>query len=616
MRLVRRLVLLSLFFWGSSAIGRPGIDELAATYDFLVSYRSPHGGALYKQASGPLKDLILPFSFYDTGQYWGEYVCALPEVKCAVTDYYDASDYAVKPVKGDGASSQTERVNVHNGTNIYDAATWQIGVMLGATVNKFGSSLGVDPYELVTNQNTVLSNIRSVPNMTLGSRAVTVGRLYGYNGHSVADSKAAYAFRMTAATWLAEDPLLRDTRHASLVTVTALPVNNPAYEAGKVAWSDWKPITGDNAWAFLIGPLQASYIQYVVRQGRKYVPFEEQSVQNALAVLPTFAAMQSPSGAVYYAPSGTFQNDAERPVSPHYVSVENNFSLYAGLRILQDTLRAQLAEQSNLKAEDRKRIDGFLMLIGGMMAGSASRDGGGTRGLLAFFKETAWRDGEFLQGGLANDPGAKNPWVPTLEPKAVDVNTWGAAALGSNQIDRWFGFGAAYGIWKRVKAWGAYGSGHTLRGVGYSDQDGNGQNDDGTFRSGVMSAEWTAGAIVMVRNMIQRYGSVPQSSPDHAAALRYQAELREDERHMLEGLQELRLDRYAKGEFPGKPADYARLMVESGNPVRSAPYVYSSKRYRVPFGWYGNPIPSTSSTAWVILIADQYDPFGYGGKPN
>jgi hypothetical protein len=279
-------------------------------------------------------------------------------------------------------------------------------------------------------------------------------------------------------------------------------------------------------------------------------------------------------------------------------------------------LSAQLAEQRNLNAADRQQIGNALTLISTMIAGSTSRDGPGTRGLLAFFKEAAWRDGEFLQAGLANDPKSKDEWVPVLEPKAVDVNTWGVAALGSNQIDRWFGFGAAYRVWKRLKTWGAYGTGHTIFGVGYSDQDGNGQNEDGTFRSGVMSTEWTAGAIVMVRNMIERYRSVPSSSPDHADALRYEAELREDEQHMLKALQELRLSRYAKADFPGKPANYARLMVEPTSSVRSEPYLYSSKRYRIPFGWYGNPIPSTSSTAWVILIADGYDPFGYGGKPN
>ena len=603
------------FCWTPIAHGEAIIDELAGTYEFLVSYRSTHGGALYTPTAGPLKGVILPLSFNDGEQYWAEYVCRLPRTNCAVTDYYDPNDYAVKPRKGKGALLQTERVNVHNGTNIYDAATWQIAVVLGATVNKFRNSLDASPYELATNQNRVLAGMRSTRNMPLGSRATTVGELYRYNGQSVLDPKAAYAFRMTAATWLADDPL-RDTRYASLLTVTALPHDNPAYEAGRVAWSDWKPITGDNAWAFLVGPLQAAYVHYILAQGGKYVPFEDPAVQNALAILPTFQAMQSASGGVYYAPSGTLQNDADVPVNAYYVSVENNLSLYSGLRILQQTLQAEVTGQANLKATDKERINGALTVIGTMIAGSASQNRPGTRGLLAFFKDAAWRDGEFVQAGRANDPMSKEAWVPVLEPKAVDVNTWGLAALGSDQIDQWFGFGAAFRVWKRVKTWGAYGAGHTLLGVGYSDADGNGQNSDGTFRSGVMSAEWTAGAIVMVRNMIKRYQAVSKLSPNHADALRYEAELREDERNMLKGLQDLRFDRYTTANFPGKPKNYATLIAEPTKPVRAEPYVYSSRRYRIPFGWYGNPIPSTSSTAWVILVADEYDPFGYGGKPN
>ena len=84
----------------------------------------------------------------------------------------------------------------------------------------------------------------------------------------------------------------------------------------------------------------------------------------------------------------------------------------------------------------------------------------------------------------------------------------------------------------------------------------------------------------------------------------------------MAGMQHLQFSRYIKTRFPGKPRDYANLIVEPTSPVRSEPYLYSSRRYLVPFGWYGNPLPSTSSTAWAILVADHYDPFGYGGKPN
>jgi hypothetical protein len=188
-----------------------------------------------------------------------------------------------------------------------------------------------------------------------------------------------------------------------------------------------------------------------------------------------------------------------------------------------------------------------------------------------------------------------------LRPRAVDVNTWGVAALGADRIDKWFGFGAAFRIWSEVKSWGAYGVGHTLWGVGYSDQDGNGTNPDGPYKQGVLSAEWTAGAIVMVRNMIRHY----------AGAAQYESGLREDESAMLDAVQSLRFDRYSGTDFPGKPAGYRNLIAQAGKA-----YLYASRRYWVPFGWYANPIPSTVSTAWIIMLADEFDPFGYGGAPN
>jgi hypothetical protein len=593
----------------SFVCGQPAIEDLDASYQFLVSYRSTHGGALYTPAAGSQKGAVLPLSFYDSEQYWGAYVCTLPKVSCAVADYYDPGDYSLKPRKGAAGFLQAERVNVHNGTNIYDAASWQIAVMLGAAVNKFDNFPGADAYGLVMNQNRALAGAHYSSNVPLGRRATTSGQLFLYNGHPVADPKEAYSFRMTASTWLADDPF-RGSRYVSLISATGLPANNPEYQVGRVAWSDWKPITGDNAWAYFLGPLHAAYLHYIVEQKGKFVPFAEQSVQNALQILPTFAAMQGPLGAVYYAPSGTLQNEGDELVNPHFVSVENNFSVYAGLRILQATLRAELAGEKNLGTAATSRIDHALDVIHTMISGGNLPGQRATSGLESFFRDSAWHDGEFVQAGIANDPASAAAWVPVLEPKAVDVNTWGIAALGADQVDQWFGFGAAYRAWKSLKRWGAYGVGPTLWGVGFSDIDGNGQAGDGRYRQGVLSAEWTAGAIVMVRNMIKHYHSLPEG-PNYAGARQYEGELREDERTMLQGIQTLRFDRYVATAFPGKPTDYSNLIVE---PLK--PYLYASKRYRIPFGWYANPVPSTSSTAWIIMIADNYDPFGYGGKSN
>jgi hypothetical protein len=318
--------------------------------------------------------------------------------------------------------------------------------------------------------------------------------------------------------------------------------------------------------------------------------------------------MQSQIGGVYYAPAGTLSNQGKKLVSPYQVSVENNFSLYAGLRVLEETLRVELRNEISLKSGDKAAINTALDTISTMINGGKVGENKSTEGLLAFFKTKAWRNGEFIQGGLANDPKEKLTWVPTLDPKAVDVTTWGIAALGTKTIDEWFGFGAAYNNWQQLKMWGAYGTGRKLWGVGYSNKDGNGIKPDGTYRQGILSSEWTAGAINMIRSMTHYY-KLMKSTSNGATAESYVLKLKEDEMAMLEGVQKLRFDNYVETPFPGKPHNYSKLISQ-----RSNPYLYASRRYLIPFGWYANPIPSTCSTAWIIMLADDYDPFSYGGR--
>lgn len=594
------------------------MDQLQQSYDFLLNGQTA-GGVLFnfsneptfesglkrsRQAlSPPTGNYLLPRSYYDSAAYWGAYVCGGSSATCAINDTYNMLDYQVSPAPGPAGKLQVERVNAHNGANIYDAATWQIAVMLGAVKNKFNIASPTSPYAFASSLSDVLhqGGLLSEGNTAPGAkRAVTAGKTFVYNGAMIPDGKRAYAFRALAPTWLARDPLM-GSPHASWITASNLPSLDRAYEAGKITWTDWKPITGENAWAFLIGPLQAAHIHYVLDKKMRFVPFTERAVQNALDVLPTFAAMQSVIGGVYYAPSGTIGNEGETPVNPYEVSVENNFSLYAGLQILRLTLQAELDGDAALSGVEKDRIKESLHLIGAMIDGGQIGAGRHTRGLLSFFKNAAWRNGSFVQGGLANDPGQSRDWIPTTDPLAVDVQTWGIAALGTKQIDQWFGVGASFEMWQQLKTWGAYGVGKTLWGVGYSDKDGNGIDQAGAYKQGVLSGEWTAGAINAVRNMMRAYGANPK----------YAAPLKQDEAAMLAGIGTLRIDRYTAIDFPGKPPEYAKLIA-----VKTKPYLYASKRYRIPFGWYANPLPSTASTAWVIMIADSYDPFGFGGAPN
>ncbi len=482
--------------------------------------------------------------------------------------------------------------------------------MLGHVANHFSLPANQDAYGLVSNQNILLRegyNGNSSHPATGENRAVTAGSVFLYNHQPITEERRAYTFRMLPRNWLATDPFM-GSRYAGQITARGLPADNPDYQKGKVSWTDWKPITGENAWAFLLGPLQAASLHYRTERSSAFVPFHDLAVQNALAVLPTFAAMQSPSGAVYYAPEGTLANQGDQVVDPYGVAMENNFSLYAGLRILHATLENTLAHDPDLQAADKSAISTALQLSKTMINGGVTGNNRRTAGLLAFFKDLAWHQGAFVQGGRADDPTGTSPWQPNLQPRAVDVNTWGVAALGPRQIDQWFGFGASYRNWQQVKHWGGYGLGTTLWGVGFSDQDGNGIDADGNFRQGVLSVEWTAGAVTMVRTMLAWYQSVTADSPQHQIAQGFIASLRNDEQSMLAALTRLRIDTYATAGFPGTPENFNQLL-----PLSTRPYVYASKRYRIPFGWYANPIPSTCATAWMIMLANRFNPFAYDG---
>src|SRR5690606_28672517 len=286
------------------------------------------GGMLYRATAGELRGSLLPLSFIDSAEYWGVQVCGQSAAICAISDRYDAQAYTLRPDKSAAGDLQTERVNIHNGANIYDAATWQIAVML-ASVRTQQALAADNAYQLINNQNRLLQLGYSgdarlpVPHQ---NRALTQGDLFTYNGKKIMDPRAAFVFRTLPRSWLSIDPIA-GSRVDGWIKAVDLPEYNPQYQRGKISWTDWKPISGENAWAFLIGPLQAANIYFIEAKKQHFVPFQELAVQNALAVLPTFAAMQSPIGAVYYAPTGTVANQGDELVSPYEVSVENNFSV-------------------------------------------------------------------------------------------------------------------------------------------------------------------------------------------------------------------------------------------------------------------------------------------------
>lgn len=524
---------------------------------------------------------VLPLSYYSTPGYWGDYVCSTWAGKngadCTVVVKDNGAGtpgYCRNGVGSPGADLQLERVDATVGTDIYDAACWQIALALAAS--KGLSDSGFSPTRLFTYADNATK--RLCPDVK-AIRASTDNYLYGYR-ESISDARLAYSLRLVGNNFWATDPLWGNCRYGHYISFDS----SIKDEIGSVTWPDWKPITGENGWAFLIGPLQASYLQSIATLG--YVPFEAESIQNALYVLYAFQQMQCEIGAFYYAPGGSDGNTG--PIPTGEISVENNFSCLAGLVIFKQVLQTTLSKDNSLTDDDKAKIRSAINLISILIWGGKTPFGQ-TDGLLQFFQTKAWNaaEGIFYQGGTYN----QGIWAPTTEPKAVDVDTWGLTVLGSATIDDWFGAGTAYTLWQNVKDWGSFSHNGQLWGVGYSNADNH----------SIMSAEWTAGAINAVRCLMVDY------QPDSTKF----ASLQADHDAMMTNILNLRTDKYLAAGFPdGLEAPYFPYV---NPPEGHLAFLYASKRYAIPFGWYANPIPSTTSTSWTIYLHYDYNPFQLAG---
>ena len=617
---------------------------------FLTSNGSTFGqagqvGLTYSGEAFSLSGKILPSSFYSSPNYWLKYVGQNShEFLDVVDNYRDAPDFTLTPnscfadipfpVFKCPGDLQVERINSFVGTDIYDAAVWQIALALAGKGGFTGPS-GASLFDILENQTTLLTEGQFSSefkfNLPGALRGTTNGNIFLYGGKPINDPKNAYFFRLVPPSFINADPLYfltpQPATSNSYITTTscsacgAQPVpGNQApqgYFDGTTSWEDFKPITGENAWAFLLGPLQSALIQQA-SLGTSYVPFANNAVQNAINTLLAFQYMQAPIGGLYYIVSGALGNVG--PVDVYTVSVENNFSALGGLFTFQKILNDELANEPNLTAENKATITSTLAALNAMINGGTIAGGTVTNGLLSFLKNQAWNPvkGMFDQGGLANKPG-EAAWVPpaSTDPQAVDVQTWGIACLGQPTIDSWFGFGTCYNVWQKTKAFGGYyGPDGTLWGVGFSNYDGNGPCSANS-KTGVISGEWTAGAINMVRVLITQYGNVAANTVNYTVTQRAQAaawvvDLEKDQTSMLQNVLKLRTDIYpTTTDFYLTPPDYNQLLygTPAGPPSDRLAFLYADRRYQVPFGWIANPLPSMASTGWMAYLYFNFNPF-------
>ena len=177
----------------------------------------------------------------------------------------------------------------------------------------------------------------------------------------------------------------------------------------RVPWMDWKPVTGENAWANLIGPVQTAHLR--LRSTGAPWSFDLPEIQLALRALTAFEAMQSDIGALYYAPAGTYH------AAPGAVSTENCISSFAGLRMLK----------AALVATNDTRAAPFIVRVGNLMEAVT------TYMQLVAFDESV---GVFVQGGVYNT--GDQTWSPE-NTFAVDVQTWGISVFAAeiDQVRGW-----------------------------------------------------------------------------------------------------------------------------------------------------------------------------------
>lgn len=555
-------------------------NETAQLVKFLVSDK-----ILTKGKNGQ----SVPLSYYigntdEVALYFGDYICA-KDKSCDVTDSVYSNPFAIL---GKGlppqpynkldvarAQAQIERTDMKYGADIYDAATWQIALALAA---KNGYLEPEKARTLIAGQ---LQNI-----MHKDNRATADSFKYGYQ-NSITDPAKAFTFRMIATDFFNKDPFMDGKYKGSLhwdYDPEKMSKEDPAHHPADFfkytsTWSDWKPIIGENAWAQLIGPLQADYL---ANNGK----ISDATLQNAMNTLDAFSAMQAGIGAFYYAPGGSQGNQG--PIPQGEISLENNFSLLGGLQIFKRILTDMPQTADTTKALEKINV---------MLNGGTTVNGYQTLGLLSFMYNGAFNasKGIFYTHGTATDPRSQNDWQPDTSDDAgataIDVNTWGMSALGVETVDSWFGEGTALKIWTTVRNKGGYYHDNELWGVGYTLNN---------KKYAIMSTEWTAGAISAVNSLIHFYSNKIDTT-----------DLQNDLHSMQQGIMHLRNDQYLNYNFDNDtPKRYFVKVADTDGYA----YLYASQRSFIPFGWNANTLPSTTSNAWVIMNKFNFNPFQYQGN--
>jgi hypothetical protein len=529
-----------------------------------------------------------------------------------------AFDYNGTRLPLDDIVAIQERALTHVGLNLYDAGIWSVALSLTGfeAVSSvyyrnvmYTSGTGANPqigglksirawepnpdpthppdpfyYGRDKLKNTDLTKVQMPNNLTYirnkdGCTCPTSGCCPQEGDQQIPGN---YFYRMIGPAYMMYDPLAGQYSYTWRAT-PAGPDPDPAQYwnlAGVIHWNDWKPITGENVWGAILGPIQQLFIKNCSHIEKfNTLATAPAEVQLAVSILPAAQALQSPLGSMYHCPLGSKMYPPD-PDEGSNISNENNFSAWAAFKALYFILDYYYTGGDTVLDNAKTTVD---KLIKGLDSWFAS------------YLLPAPISGENVvsQGGHVTFDGTYKPQQGD-QAFAVDCQTWGLLVTGQKRFDAAYaGKGiTAYSVWQSAKKLAGYYINGELAGVGYTTAGSNSTRPD------IWSGEWSWGAVFMCRKVAAEYQAAGRS--DYAASML--ADAASMVKHMQQQVVTCQDDPIW---CPG-----GGLILPDGS------YLYANKRFFIPWGWYANPIGATSSTAWAVCDEFHYNPFQIGGGSN
>jgi len=389
-----------------------------------------------------------------------------------------------------------------------------------------------------------------------------------------------FFYRMIGPGYMLTDPLAGVYGYAWRATPAGTDDDPAQYWnlAGVIHWNDWKPITGENVWGAILGPMQHLLIKNCSHIP-KFATFKDAppEVQLAASVLPAAQALISPLGSLYHCPKGAKMYPPDDNEETN-VSNENNFSGWAAFKALYFILDYYYLGGDPVLDQAKTTVATII------------------KGLDSWFATNllpAKLYGKFVisQGGHVTFDG-QYKYQTGDQSFAVDCQTWGLLVLGQKRFDAAYaGLGVtAYEVWQNAKSLAGYYIDGNLAGVGYTTANGTAPD--------IWSGEWTWGAVFMCRKVAAEYRKAGKG--DWAAAMEA------DAASMVKYM-----------SMPLVPCKDDPVWCPGGGLVQpDGSYLYANKRFFIPWGWYANPVGATSSTSWAVCNDWNYDPFMLGGGFN